>query len=61
MLREKNEVIAVKCFASLGLDYEFSDYVSCRVLIDGWYDCGLIATSRDEAIEKFLSGKYKEQ
>lgn len=63
MLKEKNELIDSKCFASLILDYDipaspFCDrYVSCRVLIDGCYDGYIITNSVEKAIEIFRSGK----
>ena len=65
MMREKNECIARKGFASLILDYEFSAndllpaYVSCRVLIDGWYNGSITAESREAAIEKFYAGEWR--
>lgn len=67
MLSPKNELIARKCFASLYLDYEFTGSdslpasVSCRVLIDGCYNCHLYAATREEAIEKFYQGTWKEE
>ena len=61
MLREKNECIAARAFASLILDYEFPAIpewdipasVSCRVLIeDVCYD-HIHAETREKAIEAF--------
>ena len=52
-MRELNECIASRAFASLILDYEFSDYVSCRVLIEDLLDGRIHAATRAEAIEKF--------
>lgn len=60
MLREKNECIAARAFAALILDYEFSDYVSCRVLIEDLCVKRIHAASRAEAVEIFNSGKWKE-
>ena len=60
MLREKNECIAARAFAALILDYEFPEYVSCRVLIEDLYQTTIHAASRAEAIEIFTSGKWKE-
>ena len=65
MLREKNECIAAKGFATLILDYEFEaqpEYnlpasVSCRVLIDGWYVDRIHAETREKAIEAFRTWK----
>ena len=53
MLREKNECIAARAFASLILDYEFPEYVSCRVLIEDLYQTTIHAASRAEAIPMF--------
>lgn len=53
MIRELNECIASRAFASLILDYEFSDYVSCRVLIEDLCYDRITAATREEAIEKF--------
>lgn len=53
MLRELNECIDCKGFAALILDYEWSDYVSCRVLIEDLYQGRIQAANRQEAIEKF--------
>ena len=55
----KNECIAAKAFASLILDYEFSDYVSCRVLIEDLYSGEVVAGSRQEAIEIFKTGSWR--
>ena len=60
MLREKNECIAARAFASLILDYEFPEYVSCRVLIEDLYQTRIHAANRAEAIEIFTSGKWEE-
>ena len=48
-MRELNECIASRAFASLILDYEFSDYVSCRVLIEDLLD-GRIHAATSERI-----------
>lgn len=53
--------IDVKCFASLILDYEFSDYVSCRVLIEDMYQTTIHAADRAEAINIFRSGTWKDR
>ena len=53
MLRELNECIASRAFASLILDYEFTDYVSCRVLVEDLCYDRITAANRNEAIEKF--------
>ncbi len=61
MLKELNECIASRGFASLILDYDFPAddtlpaYVSCRVLIEDLYQDTITAASRAEAIEKFNS------
>lgn len=60
MLREKNECIATRAFAALILDYEFHDYVSCRVLIEDLFKARIHAANRAEAIEIFTTGKWKE-
>lgn len=67
MRREKNECIAVKAFAALILDYEWpaqpewglSASVSCRVLIEDLFQKRIIAETREQAIEIFLSGAWK--
>jgi len=64
MLRAKEECIAVKAFASLILDYEYQAdeilpaYVSCRVLIEDLLTGYITAETRQEAIEKFMTGNY---
>lgn len=64
MLREKNECIASRAFASLILDYEFPAennlpaYVSCRVLIEDLYRGSITAETREQAIEKFINHEY---
>ena len=58
MLKEMNLEIDRKCFGSLILDYEFEDYVKCRVLIDGWYKATIYAKNREEAIKLFREGNY---
>lgn len=66
MLREKNECIAVKGFAALILDYEWPEDnglpagVSCRVLIEDVYQTRIHAETREQAIEKFMSGAWRE-
>ena len=59
MVYEKNECIACKGFASLILDYEFSDYVSCRVLIEDLYSGYVVAENREKAIDIFRAGLWK--
>ena len=60
MLREKNELIAQQAFGQLILDYESEEYgVTCRVLIDGWYDGKIYAKDREEAIAAFRAGKWE--
>jgi len=58
MLKEMNLEIDRKCFGSLILDYEFEDFVKCRVLIDGWYKATIYAKNREEAIKLFREGNY---
>lgn len=58
MTKPRDELIARKCFASLWLDYEWEDFVSCRVLIDGWFKANLYAKDCEEAIDKFMKGDY---
>lgn len=53
MLRELAECIDARAFASLILDYEWEDMVSCRVLIEDRLAGRIRAKNRDEAIEKF--------
>jgi len=60
MLRERNECIAARAFAAMILDYEFPDYVSCRVLIEDLCVKRIHAASRAEAVELFTTGKWKE-
>ena len=60
MMRELNECIARKAFASLILDYEWSDMVSCRVLFDGCFEGRFHAANRDEAIAAFKSGAWRD-
>lgn len=63
-MKELNECIDSKAFATLILDYEYKGddilppYVSGRVLIDGCYKTGISATSREELISKFRKGEY---
>ena len=57
-MRELNECISSKAFASLILDYEFSDSVSCRVLIEDLYSGYVVAKNRDEAIDIFRRGEW---
>jgi len=59
MLREKEICIDCKCFASLILDYEFFDYVSCRVLVEDLLRGYIVASNRAEAIEKFRAGLWE--
>jgi hypothetical protein len=59
MLRELNECIDSKGFASLILDYEWSDYVSCRILVEDLFQTRISAANRDEAIKVFRSGSWK--
>ena len=66
MIREKNECIAARAFAALILDYEFPAdefspaHVSCRVLIEDVYQTRIHARNRQEAIDIFTSGQWKE-
>lgn len=53
MYNSLNECIDCKGFASLILDYEWPDSVSCRVLIEDLYSGSVYAKDRAEAIEKF--------
>lgn len=65
MLREKNECIAARAFASLILDYEFPAdpvynipaHVSCRVLIEDICVDRIHAETREAAIEAFRAWK----
>ncbi|MBR6984652.1 MAG: hypothetical protein IKH75_14230 [Ruminococcus sp.] len=59
MLRELDECIDSRAFAALILDYEFSDYVSCRILIEDTLAARIHAKNRAEAIEVFRSGSWK--
>lgn len=65
-MREKNEILSQKGFNVLIIDYEFKAdntlpaYCSGRVLCDGWYKCGWIAETREQAIEQFLHNDLKE-
>jgi hypothetical protein len=59
MLRELNECIDSKGFASLILDYEWFDYVSCRILVEDLFQTRISAANRDEAIKVFRSGSWK--
>lgn len=52
--------IYTQCFASLWLDYEDAEIVSCRVLIEDLFQKRFTAHNRDEAIEIFKSGKWRE-
>lgn len=56
---ELNQEIARRCFASLILDYEYTDIVFCRVLIDGYFCSNLTADSRQAAIEKFYNTDWR--
>lgn len=58
MLKELNECIDSKAFASLILDYEYDDYVSCRILIEDLFKARITAKNRTEAIEIFRGGQY---
>lgn len=58
-MHELNIEIARRFFASLILDYEFENCVSCRVLIDGYYCSSFIAPSREAAIEKFNNTEWR--
>lgn len=60
MLRELNECIDCKAFASLILDYEWDDMVSVRVLIEDLFAKRYHAKNRDEAIQIFRSGAWRE-
>lgn len=54
----KNEPIAQFCFDLLVLDFEYDNFVSGRVLRDGYYLCHISADNKDNFIEKFMSGNY---
>ena len=56
---ELNQEIARKYFASLILDYEYTDIVFCRVLIDGYYHSTFTAANRQVAIEKFNDTEWR--
>lgn len=56
----KCEEIATKCFAHLYLDSEYEDIVFCRVTIEDVYQGIFTAKNREEAIEIFRSGKWRE-
>lgn len=58
-MTELNIEIARKFFVSLILDYEFDNFVSCRVLTDGYYCSSFIAPSRKAAIEKFNNTEWR--
>lgn len=71
-MKIKNEEIARQLFACLVLDSEYPAYdlgdgqilpplVCCRVLVDQNFVCNLYAESRQEAIQIFYSGKWKEE
>ena len=65
MLREKNECIDCKAFASLILDYEWPESfglpaaVSCRVLIEDVFQRRFQAPTREDAIKIFRSGAWR--
>ena len=54
---EMNLPIAVKGFGVLILDYENPDSVCGRILNDGYFVKYFVATSRQDAINKFLLGE----
>ena len=62
MIKERNEIIAVKGFNRLILDFVFKEemnlpaYVSGRVLCDGWYAGRWNAETIESAINAFLAG-----
>lgn len=53
------ECIDTKAFASLILDYEWNDMVSVRVLFEDLFQGRYHAATRQEAIELFRSGEWK--
>lgn len=70
MIYALNQVIAQKYFATLILDYEFTQkdiefcigfmpHVSCRVLIDGNFHSRFSAPDRAAAIEIFNSNDWR--
>ena len=68
MFNGRNECIDARAFASLILDYEWPAdphfktpaCVSCRILIEDVYQTRIHAASRQEAIDIFRSGAWKE-
>ena len=64
-----DQFIAVKGFCVLVLDHEWQAVPSmgmnagcyCRILNDGYFAGHLVADSRDQAIDKFLSGAWIHQ
>lgn len=59
MVRELNQEIARKFFASLILDFEYPDIVFCRVLIDGYFCANFTTENRQAAIEKFNNTSWR--
>ena len=58
-MRNREECIAVKCFAYLWLDSEYDDIVFCRVTVEDLFRGRFTAKNREEAIEIFKSGEWK--
>lgn len=62
MTHEKNELIAVKGFNTLILDYEYAGdaymqpIATGRILSDGYFLKHVTACSRDQLINNFLHG-----
>lgn len=67
MLKPINKEIARKGFMSLVLDYDIPaddygpEFVSCRVLNDGYYFGAVTAESIAEAIDKFEAGEVEKE
>jgi len=59
MTRELNECIDCKGFASLIMDFEWSDLVVCRILVEDLYQTTIHAKDQQEAKEIFRSGSWK--
>ena len=65
-MKEKNELIARNCFASLVLDYDFAGddvfppCVVCRVLIDGDFATYIHADTVQDAISDFYAGTWRD-
>lgn len=60
MLRPMEECIDAKGFAYLFIDYEYPDLVSCRVTVEDLFRGRFQAADRDQAVNLFRSGAWKE-